>query len=745
MSIRTLFSSLVLLSFVQVNAQSVAQWTAWGDAAMVRGDHYGASRFYGEALAKEPGRMSLQWSQAEACRLSDQYDKAAELYEKVQRKDMGRQHPEALRWTAEMQLCTGNYADARSTWQKVLQKEKDKSSFAAQRAVHALRGCAMADSLNAHPADVTIEHLPEPVNSYASEFGARRDTSGALVFSSLRGELSDEGEVEDTAAYHVALFRAASEGSTWAGPQPYPTTAPLNEDRANTAWSSDGRYLYFTRCLAGSPCTIVAQELATGSITELQGLNDGSRNTQPMVAVVDGSERLFFASDRPGGVGGMDLWWGHLNGNTVRDLFPLLGAVNTPGDESTPFYEATEARLYFSSNFLPGLGGSDIFVSAHRDDVFEAPKNWGTPFNSPANDLYAAVYPAKHSGLLTSNRVGSLAKKGETCCSDIYLLTFPAPPQVYVPEDIVKADTVLTVQERLTDLRSKLPVRLYFHNDEPDPRSWNTGTAQRYDATYDAYKALLPAYRKANVSSTSTAALVNFFRDEVDKGRADLDAAIPVLRQALDEGQRIELVVRGFASPLAKSDYNKNLSLRRIQSVVNQLRAVDGGVFIPYLEDRAGNGGKLTITPAPFGEDRTAVGVSDDLGDLTNSVYAVAAAMERRIEIEQLLEAPAEGVTAQMDRTLIDLGPHMINDTATVRYFLYNRGSTPLKLLDITADCGCTTAKPGKSTLAPGESTALVVEFNGRAPEGPMQRNIVVLTDGVPQRIELRLIGTMHY
>jgi len=745
MVIRAVFCSLMLLPLVQVTAQSVSQWTAWGDAAMVRGDHYGASRFYGEALAKEPGRMALQWSQAEACRLSDQYDKAAELYEKVQRKDMGRQHPEALRWTAEMQLCTGNYTDARSTWQKVLQKEKDKGSLIALRAAYALRGCAMADSLNANAADVTIEHLPEPVNSYASEFGARRDTSGAIVFSSLRGELKDDGEVEDTAAYHVGLFRATGDGANWSAAQPYPSAAPLNEDRANTAWSADGRYLYFTRCLVGSPCTIVAQEVATGTITDLLGLNDGSRNTQPMVTTVEGSERLLFASDRPGGAGGMDLWWGHLNGTSVRDLFPLLGAVNTPGDESAPFYEATESKLYFSSNFLPGLGGYDLFVSAHHDDVFEAPKNWGTPFNSPANDLYAAVYPEQHSGLLTSNRVGSLAKKGETCCSDIYQLTFPAPPQVYVPEDIAKADTVLTVEERLTDLRSKLPVRLYFHNDEPDPRTWNSGTAQRYDATYDAYKALLPAYRKANVSSTNTADLVKFFRDEVEQGRADLDAAIPVLRQALDEGQRIELVVRGFASPLAKSDYNKNLSLRRIQSVVNQLRGVEGGVFIPYLEGTAANGGKLTITPAPFGEDRTATGVSDDLGDLKNSVYAVAAARERRIEIEQLLEAPAAGVTAQMDRTLIDLGQHLINDTATVRYFIYNRGDAPLNLLDITADCGCTTAKPGKSTLAPGESTALEVQFNGRAPEGPMQRNIAVMTDGVPDRIVLRLIGTMHY
>ena len=51
--------------------------------------------------------MELQWKYAEACRLSNQYPQAAESYEKVWRKDLGRSHPEALRWLGEMQLCSG--------------------------------------------------------------------------------------------------------------------------------------------------------------------------------------------------------------------------------------------------------------------------------------------------------------------------------------------------------------------------------------------------------------------------------------------------------------------------------------------------------------------------------------------------------------------------------------------------------------------------------------------------------------
>ncbi len=109
---RSLTTLLLIATASSLSAQSLEQWTAWGDAAFARGEYYGATRFYNGALAIDGGRMSLQWKQAEACRLSNQYGKAAEFYEKVQRKDMGRTHHEALRWLAEMQLCNGDYTAA---------------------------------------------------------------------------------------------------------------------------------------------------------------------------------------------------------------------------------------------------------------------------------------------------------------------------------------------------------------------------------------------------------------------------------------------------------------------------------------------------------------------------------------------------------------------------------------------------------------------------------------------------------
>jgi tetratricopeptide (TPR) repeat protein len=152
---------LPLLFALNTRAQSMEQWIAWGDAAMARGEHYGASRFYAGALEREPGRMALQWKMAEACRLSNQYDKAADLYDRVYRKDQGRTYPECLRWLGEMQLCDAQYTEAERTWRRVQQRSKDP--VLKERARNALTGIELARTPAADT--LVVEHLPAPLNT----------------------------------------------------------------------------------------------------------------------------------------------------------------------------------------------------------------------------------------------------------------------------------------------------------------------------------------------------------------------------------------------------------------------------------------------------------------------------------------------------------------------------------------------------------------------------------------------------
>lgn len=635
---------MLVLALVAVSsgmAQGAAQFITWGDRAMAMGEHYGASRYYGEALKEQPGIMDTQWKYAEACRLSNQYGEAARFYDKVQGKDHGRRYPEAPRWLAEMQMCSGHYDDAARTWAKVKQKERDKHSVTARRAENGIAGCRLAEEAE-HDSLVVLEHLPMPANSFDSEFGARRGPDSLLYFTSLRGELNADDEVKDTVNYRARIFRVKEAGGKWPEPEVLPANVNNGRNNANSTWSLDGRWYFFSREEAPGEFAIHALDLQHMDDTGTAVLRvPGSTATQPMVAAFEGAEMLFFASNMPGGQGGMDIWHGLLLGNKLVDMKPFGAAVNTPGNEVTPYFDATDNTLYFSSDFLPGLGGYDIFKSFIADDGPGLAINLGPPFNSPANDLYPVVSSVSMSGWLTSNRDGSFAEKGSTCCNDLYRYRYPG--QAKEPPPIIAEDTVKAVAaaKRITSLREKLPIRLYFHNDEPNPRSWDTTTTLDYAETFRSYQALKPTYDSAWSSiAGGSAAFDAFFADRVEAGYAQLNDFMALLAEALDEGQQITLVIRGYASPLAKSDYNKNLSLRRIESLVNYLRRAEGAELLPYLEGTAANGGRLILVRKPYGKSTADASVSDRLDDLRHSVYSVGAAKERRIEIEQVLGTP---------------------------------------------------------------------------------------------------------
>ena len=105
-----------------------------------------------------------------------------------------------------------------------------------------------------------------------------------------------------------------------------------------------------------------------------------------------------------------------------------------------------------------------------------------------------------------------------------------------------------------------------------------------------------------------------------------------ILIKLLREGYEIELTVKGFASPLNSSDYNVNLSKRRVNSIVNYYKKVDDGLYNPYIDGTAEKG-KLTIIEEAFGENNSQSFVSDDRKDARNSIYSPWAAEERRVQL----------------------------------------------------------------------------------------------------------------
>lgn len=374
----------------------------------------------------------------------------------------------------------------------------------------------------------------------------------------------------------------------------------------------------------------------------------GYTATQPAIGYdsVLQAEVLFFASDRPGGPVGLNIWWVKVEeGENTFGQPALLAEVNTEFDDITPCFHTPSQTLYFSSDGHPGLGGFDIFRS-RRGPAWEAPQNLGAPINSSYNDIYYFPEAGGLSGYLSSNRPGSFYLDGDNkaCCNDIYRFE-------PIPEEPPAADTPSTallpptepelpapepgIPTRLEDF---LPLALYFDNDEPDRRTRRTATRKTYAETYEAYYARRPDYLEAFAEplegerrEEAADAVEEFFEAEARKGYDFLLRFSEILLRRLQSGEQVEIFLKGYTSPRAKSDYNLALSKRRISSVRNHFQSFREGIFRPYLES-----GKLIISERPFGEAEAGATVSDALDDLRNSIYHPDAARERRVEIVEI-------------------------------------------------------------------------------------------------------------
>ena len=188
--------------------------------------------------------------------------------------------------------------------------------------------------------------------------------------------------------------------------------------QSTATFTADGKVMYFTQSQSltkdqekSDPTMrlkLVRAELMEngewGNFKDLP-LNDVSFSSAHPTLSADES-KLYFASDRPGGLGGTDLWYAVILGDSISAQPVNLGAnINTAGRETFPFVDAQNV-LYFASDSYAGMGGLDIY-SLDLSDEGASIAHLLEPVNSPMDDFSLVYSVERAEGYFASNRGGA--------------------------------------------------------------------------------------------------------------------------------------------------------------------------------------------------------------------------------------------------------------------------------------------------------------------------------------------------
>lgn len=403
--------SILLVLFVGTVAFSQHGSNAYRDLAdsLYRHHHYQyAANYYEKALKKatNPGQLMLQ--------LGKCYDKVnkplvAEQWFRMAAQKRARFTDEDYYIYAEALIAQQKYERADSLLENILATSPEMKL--ARIALDDLRNL---DRYYADSALTKVQHLN--VNTAVAEFSPVKYKDG-IIFTSARQEGALKKKYHWDNSHFLNLYQARKTDSGFSEPE-------LFEKDLNTRHHDGPASFYgnFENMIVNRNQKVPVAgreevfELRPGlfdahfnskksdwDVTPLPFNNPQYSYAHPSISE-DGNV-LYFASDMPGGYGGMDLYRVIRSAGVWGTPFNLGPVVNSVEDEAFPFF--INNRLYFSSTGHGGLGGLDIFISEHSVNGFSPPVNAGYPINSSSDDLSFLTDSLHREGYFSSARKGS--------------------------------------------------------------------------------------------------------------------------------------------------------------------------------------------------------------------------------------------------------------------------------------------------------------------------------------------------
>ena len=486
---------------------------------------------------------------------------------------------------AQMLKAEGQYEAANAQMQKFAQKAPSD-----QRAIAFKADPNYLPKLRAQAK--LFEEKPVSINSDKSEFGAVLTDDNMLYFASARNQARKTYGWNDEP--FLDLYKSVYNAD---GTLSEPTAVSGVNGKFHdgpAAISPDGNTMYFSSesfrdheyerdnshkdRLKKSQVWLYRATKNGDSWDKVVALPLNSKDySTGNPSVSKDAKTLYFASNRPGSMGGTDIWKVSINEDGSYGEPQNLGnKVNTEGEENFPFVTG-DNRLYFSSDARKGFGGMDVFY-VDLDKGGEA-QNVGAPVNSAKDDFAFSYNTAKKTGFFSSNRDGN---------DNIYQATPVCSVQAIVMVKDAKTGAVLAdAKVSILDEKKNIIESRQSASDGRVEYTVDCNRAYGIQVSKDGYESGTFAVPKtdggvANVAAdlqpiesivSEQAVTLNEIYFEYDKSNITREGAFELdkLVQAMTKFPEMVILVKSHTDNRGTDAYNMALSERRAKSTVQYI------------------------------------------------------------------------------------------------------------------------------------------------------------------------------
>ncbi len=272
-----------------------------------------------------------------------------------------------------------------------------------------------------------IKNMGAPLNTIEQEYVPVISTDESILIytyvgkNTTGGKLNDElkPSTEDDAYYHEDIYISKkATDTTYALGTSIGNTINTKGHDAAIALSPDGSTLFTYNSTGADKGDIFVSKLNGEEWSKPEKLNSNINTSEweGSCSISSDGMFLYFASERPGGLGGRDLYISERVNGDWGPAVNLGPNINTPYNDDAPFIHPDGITLFFSSEGHQSIGGYDIMYSIKQENNWIKPLSMGIPLNTTEDDRYYVINAKGERGYFSSNRGGSGGIGGQ----DIY-------------------------------------------------------------------------------------------------------------------------------------------------------------------------------------------------------------------------------------------------------------------------------------------------------------------------------------